>query len=333
MFIDKAQVYIKAGNGGNGCMSFRREKFVPKGGPDGGSGGRGGDVIFEADGKLQNLNDFKYNAHFVSEKGGHGSSGNKKGRNGKARIIRVPKGTVLTDMDTGEILSDLLDSESSIIAAVGGRGGRGNTSYKRSSGKTLYDFEKGYPGEEKRIGLELKIIADAGLIGCPNAGKSTLISRLSKAKPKVADYPFTTIRPYLGIVEYEQFKTFIIADIPGLVKGAHSGKGLGDEFLRHVKRTKVLVYLVDLSGSFYEDYVAVREELRLYDADLMQKPYVVAGNKMDLQGSEENFDDLVGKLKKDGDNHNGIFAVSALRETGLNELAEGIGKMVEENML
>ena len=331
MFIDKAQIYVKAGNGGNGCASFRRERFVPKGGPDGGKGGRGGDVIFEADGKLQNLNDFRYNAHFSSEKGGHGSSGNKNGRNGKAIIIRVPDGTVLTDMDTGKILCDLLDGKSSIVAAVGGGGGRGNANYKKSSGKTLYDFEKGYPGEEKKIGLELRIIADAGLIGCPNAGKSTLISRLSKAKPKVADYPFTTIRPYLGIVEYEQFKTFIVADIPGLIKGAHYGKGLGYEFLRHVRRTKVLVHLVDLSGSFYEDYIAVREELKLYDAELMKKPYVVAGNKMDLPGSEEKFGHLVKKLKEDGNNHNGIFAISALMGTGLNELAERIGEMVEEN--
>ena len=324
MFVDRAQIYVKAGDGGDGCVSFRREKFVPRGGPDGGNGGSGGDVVLEADSKLQTLADFRYHSHFKSQSGAHGSGKNKKGKAGEMLAVRVPVGTVVSEAATGEVLADLVEDGSRVIAAEGGNGGRGNASMKSSTNRSPRIRERGQAGGERSLNLELRIIADVGVIGCPNAGKSTLIAHLSNARPKIADYPFTTLKPALGIVEYEPFKRFIIAEIPGLVKGAHRGKGLGDDFLRHVKRTRVLVHLVDLSKKPYEDYTTVNEELKLYSSELIEKPQIVVANKIDLPEAEKNFRELVHKLGR-----NSVLAISALKGTGLSELLEAIGNLLK----
>ncbi len=329
MFIDRAQIYVKAGDGGNGCVSFRREKFVARGGPDGGRGGKGGDIVVEADRRLQTLRDFRYRSRFISESGRHGSGGNRRGRDGKELVVKVPQGCVVGDVDAGEVLADLLENGSRVLVGRGGSGGRGNASFKSSTNRAPRTCEDGRAGEGRKLSLELRVIADVGLIGCPNAGKSTLISRLSNAKPKIADYPFTTLRPYLGIVEYKPFKTFIVVDIPGLVEGAHRGKGLGIEFLRHVRRTKLLVHLVDLSQNYYEDYETVSKELNLYDSGLAGKPRIVVGNKADLPGAAENFEGFVGKLKENCDKDFGVLAISALKGTGLKELVSAIGGCLE----
>ena len=324
MFVDIARICVKAGDGGDGCVSFRREKFVPKGGPDGGNGGSGGDVVLEADGKLQTLADFRYSARFTSQSGRHGSGKNRKGKDGSMLVIRVPVGTVVSDATTGEVLADLVEDRSRVEVARGGNGGRGNASIKSSTNRVPRTRERGKAGEERSLNLELRIIADVGLIGCPNAGKSTLVAHLSNARPKIADYPFTTLKPALGIVEYEPFKRFIIAEIPGLVKGAHQGKGLGIDFLRHVKRTRLLVHLVDLSKTPCEDYATVSEELKLYESELTEKLHIVAANKIDLPGAEGNLRELVHKLGR-----NSVFAISALKGTGLSELVKAIGNLLE----
>jgi len=324
MFVDRAQIHVKAGDGGDGCVSFRREKFVPRGGPDGGNGGSGGDVVLVADRKLQTLADFRHSTHFKSQSGRHGSGKNRKGKDGKVLAIGVPVGIVVFDVTTEEVLADLVENGSRVTVAKGGNGGRGNASMKSSTNRAPRTRERGHAGEERNLNLELRIIADVGLIGCPNAGKSTLIAHLSNARPKIADYPFTTLEPTLGIVEYEPFKRFIIAEIPGLVKGAHQGKGIGDEFLRHVKRARLLIHLVDLSKKPYEDYTTVSEELRLYDSELIERPRIVAANKIDLPEAQKNFSELVDKLGR-----NSVFAISALKGTGLSELVQAIGNLLE----
>ncbi len=325
MFVDRAKICVKAGDGGDGCVSFRREKFVPRGGPDGGNGGSGGDVVLETDSKLQTLADFRYLTHFTSQSGAYGSGKSKKGKDGETLVIRIPPGTVVSDAATGEVLVDLVEGGSRVIVAKGGDGGRGNVSMKSSTNRAPRIRERGHAGGERSLNLELRIIADVGVIGCPNAGKSTLIAYLSNARPKIADYPFTTLKPTLGIVEYEPFKRFIIAEIPGLVKGAHHGKGLGDEFLRHVKRTRLLIHLVDLSKNPYEDYMTVNEELKLYDSELIKKSRIVAANKIDLPEAEENFRELVHKLGRDS-----VLAVSALKGTGLSELVNTVGDLLTQ---
>lgn len=324
MFVDRGQVCARGGDGGDGCISFRREKYVPKGGPDGGDGGRGGDVVLEADGRLHTLSDFQHKSQFKSQSGGHGSGKGKSGKDGKVLVVRAPVGTVVSDAGTGEILADLAESGSRVVVARGGEGGRGNASRKTSTNRAPRIRERGHAGEERKLNLELRIVADVGLIGCPNAGKSTLVARLSNARPKIAEYPFTTLKPALGIVEYESFKTLIIAEIPGLVKGAHAGKGLGIDFLRHVKRTRLLIHLVDLSKNPYEDYLAVNKELELYDSELVKKKQVVVANKTDLPEAEENFKKLVHKLGRDS-----VFAISALEGTGVSELVSAVGNLLE----
>ncbi len=328
MFIDKAQIIVKAGDGGNGCISFRRERFVARGGPDGGNGGNGSDVVLEADARLQTLSDFRPHSHFTSESGGHGSGKNRRGRDGETLVIKVPPGTLVSDADSGKVVADLVENGSKAVIARGGKGGRGNAARKSSTNRTPRISDEGSAGEKRRFNLELRVIADVGIIGCPNAGKSTLIARLSKAEPKIASYPFTTLRPYLGIVEYEPFRTFVLAEIPGLVKGAHRGKGLGDEFLQHARRTKILIHLIDLSAKPYENYTVVNEEMRLYDSELSEKPQVIAGNKVDIPGAAENFEELVGKLKENSCRNSGVFAISALTGEGLTELVDGLGKLL-----
>ncbi|RMD94141.1 MAG: GTPase ObgE [Calditrichaeota bacterium] len=283
MFIDKAKIYVKGGHGGSGCVSFRREKYVPKGGPDGGDGGKGGDVILVADPNLSTLLDFKYNPRYEAERGEHGKGANKHGRNGKDKIVRVPVGTVIKNARTGEILGDLIEPGQSIVVARGGRGGRGNARFASPTNQAPREWEPGEPGEEKELELELKLIADVGLVGLPNAGKSTLLSKISAARPKIADYPFTTLSPNLGIVKYRDYGSFAVADIPGLIEGAHRGKGLGMEFLRHIERTRVLVLLIECqSQDLKADYLTLLNELEKYNPGLIKRPRIVAVTKIDI---------------------------------------------------
>ena len=290
MFVDEAVIFVKGGNGGNGCVSFRREKYVPHGGPDGGNGGKGGDVIFSVSDKKDTLIDITSRVKHVAEDGAHGKGSTKRGKDGKDLFIELPRGTVVKDKESGRILKDMSTVEESILIARGGRGGRGNKYFATSINQIPRRAEKGKPGEERWLILELKLLADVGLIGMPNAGKSTLLSRISAARPKIADYAFTTLQPQLGIVEVEDYRRFIVADIPGLIEGAHMGVGLGDEFLRHIERTKLLVHLLDVSPVASIDpsnaYNIVRNELKQYNPKLAEKREIIVANKMDLLDTE-----------------------------------------------
>lgn len=286
MLIDNAKITIKSGNGGKGCVSFRREKYVPKGGPNGGDGGKGGDVIFKADNSLATLIDFRYKRIYHAPNGVPGLGGDKTGKNGKDILILVPCGSIIKDFASGYILADLIENGDSFIAVKGGKGGRGNAKFATSTNQAPRQAEPGIKGEEKIIEIELKMIADVGLVGLPNAGKSTLISKISAAKPKIADYPFTTLQPNLGIVKYKDYQSFVVADIPGLIEGAHIGKGLGIRFLKHIERTKVLVFLIDASLISYkknkiEDYEILVNELKGYDKKLLEKPKLICFSKID----------------------------------------------------
>ena len=282
-FIDEARISVKAGNGGNGCLSFRREKFVPKGGPDGGNGGNGGDILIRADRQLNTLLDFRYTRRYEAQAGVHGQGSRMDGRWGKDTVIKVPCGTIVRDALTGEEIADLVENGSEVIVARGGKGGRGNAEFATPRNRAPRHWEHGIPGEERELVFELKLLADVGLVGFPNAGKSTLISVVSAAKPKIADYPFTTLTPNLGIVRYADDKSFVIADIPGLIEGAHAGKGLGTQFLRHIMRTKVLAFLVEaLSDDPRRDYDVLLGELKQFDPKLLKKPKVVVLTKSDL---------------------------------------------------
>mgnify|MGYP000462904490 CR=1 FL=1 len=284
MFIDEALIEVEAGAGGNGCVSFRREKYVPRGGPDGGDGGRGGDVILVADESLNTLLDYHYRTRYKAEDGGHGSGNHRKGRNGKSLVLRVPVGTLVYDADTGKLLADLSKHGQRFVVARGGKGGRGNAAFATPTHQAPRFAEKGLPGEKRRLRLELKLLADVGLVGMPNAGKSTLLSRVSAAHPKIADYPFTTLTPHLGVVRYQD-QTFVMADIPGLIEGAHAGVGLGHQFLRHIERARLLLYLLDASPYAEPDpltaFETLQHELHLYSPALLQKPALVALNKID----------------------------------------------------
>ena len=286
MFVDKAAVKIKAGDGGAGCISFRREKYVPRGGPDGGDGGDGGSIVFVVDTGLRTLMDFRYNRHLRAERGQHGKGKDQHGKKGADLTVKTPPGTIIRNADTGEVLADLTEPGQAVVVARGGRGGRGNARFANARRKAPRFAEKGEPGDEKELILELKVLADVGLIGFPNVGKSTLLSRISAAEPKIADYPFTTITPNLGMVSLPGRGSFAAADIPGLIEGAHEGVGLGDEFLRHIERTKVLLHLIDLqrpgSPGPWEDFRAINRELSLYDPSLMERPQLVVFNKVDL---------------------------------------------------
>ncbi len=283
MFIDSAKIHVKAGDGGNGVVSFRREKYVPKGGPDGGDGGNGGSVYIVADRNLTTLLDFRYAPHYKAERGAHGQGSRKSGLSGNDIIINVPCGTLIKDAETGEVLSDLTEHGAKVLIAKGGKGGRGNQHFATPTNRAPRHAEPGEPGEERTLALELKLLADVGLVGFPNAGKSTLISVLSAAKPKIADYPFTTLEPNLGIVRYQDYKSFVMADIPGIIEGASEGKGLGLKFLKHIERTKVLAILLpanspDLKG----EYNILTSELKKFSPVLAEKPKVVVISKMDI---------------------------------------------------
>lgn len=292
MLIDNVKITIKSGDGGNGCVSFRREKFVPKGGPNGGDGGKGGNVIFKANNSLSTLIDFRYKKIYKAENGKHGMGGDKTGRNGKDIIIDVPTGSIIKDGETGEALADLVTNGETFTIAKGGKGGRGNAHFATSTNQTPRIAEPGVKGIEMFLEIELKLIADVGIVGLPNAGKSTLISRISAAKPKIADYPFTTLQPNLGIVRYKEFNSFVVADIPGLIEGAHLGKGLGIRFLKHIERTKVLLFLIDSTLIFHkenkkEDYEILKNELGSYDKEMLKKPQIVCFSKIDALTEEQ----------------------------------------------
>ena len=282
-FIDTARIHIAAGHGGVGCVSFRREKFIPKGGPDGGDGGRGGSVIIRANRHLATLLDFQYRRNYKAPRGEHGLGSNKTGKSGKDVILEVPAGTIVREPASGRILADLINDGDETIVAAGGRGGRGNAAFATSTNQAPRQFEQGGEGEERDLELELKLLADVGLVGFPNAGKSTLISAVSAARPKIADYPFTTLVPNLGIVRVDQGESFVLADIPGILEGAHLGKGLGIQFLRHIERSKVLAFLVDCTREAPgEDYRTLLNELKLFNKDLLKKPRIAVLTKTDL---------------------------------------------------
>ncbi len=328
-FIDKAKIFVQGGRGGNGCVAFRREKFVPKGGPAGGDGGKGGDVILEADRNVHTLLDFKYKRQYKAERGRHGEGSKKTGRSGKDLIIKVPVGTVVKDAETGEILGDLTEHGQRLVVAKGGRGGRGNAAFATPTRQAPDFAEPGEPGEERWIELELKLLADVGLVGFPNAGKSTLLSRITAAKPEIADYPFTTLRPILGVAKVGDY-SFVVADIPGLIEGAHAGKGLGHEFLRHVERTKLLLHLIDLTDPTRtpeEAFEKINQELKLYSEKLTQKPQIVVGTKIDALTDRSKIEKLKEYFNKKG---YPFFAISAVTGEGLNELMYFVAQKLKE---
>ncbi|MFC2092800.1 GTPase ObgE [Bacteroidota bacterium] len=328
MFLDYAKIYIKSGDGGNGCVSFRREKFVPKGGPNGGDGGKGGDVIFKASSHLSTLIDFRYKKHYRAKRGAHGQGGDKTGKGGKDQIILVPTGSIIKEEASDKILGELLTDNEEIVVLEGGKGGKGNTHFKTSTNQAPRYAEKGKAGEEMEIVIELKLIADAGLVGFPNAGKSTLISKISAAKPKIADYPFTTLVPNLGIVKYKDFDSFVVADIPGIIEGASSGKGLGLQFLRHIERTRLLVFLIDSTkisestDDILEEYKILLNEIENYEANLQDKPRIVCFTKIDAVDSKVR--KKLKTIKTDVDK----ITISSITGENLQDLIDLIWKIL-----
>jgi len=330
MFIDEATIWVKAGDGGNGCVAFRREKYVPRGGPSGGDGGDGGDIVLESTEHLNTLLPFRYNREFRAPRGRHGEGSKCHGARGDELVIRVPVGTVVADPDPGDKLFDFATASERFLAARGGRGGRGNARFATSTNRAPRRADPGQPGEERRLRLELKLLADVGLVGFPNAGKSTLISRLSAAHPKIADYPFTTLEPCLGVVSVGEEESFVLADIPGLIEGAHAGAGLGTRFLRHIERTRLLLHLVDVSETGrdpVEDFRVVRLELEKFSPALLEKPIVVAANKLDLPGSAARAEALAAFCGAEG---LPFHALSAARGDGLNALRYDLGARVKQ---
>ena len=329
MFVDEAEIWVKAGDGGDGCVSFRREKYVPKGGPDGGDGGKGGSVYFRAVGNLNTLMDFAGKHHWWAENGKPGQGANKHGADGQSLVISVPPGTIIYDADLNVMLKDLDKVGAKVCVCRGGRGGKGNKAFATSTNQAPRTAQPGKGGQERNLRLELKLIADVGLVGMPNAGKSTLISRCSAARPKIADYPFTTLEPVLGIVELSDFRRFVMADIPGLIEGAHKGTGLGYEFLRHIERTRLIVHILDIvppDGSEpAENYVTIRNELAQYSKVLAGKSEIIVANKIDLDPDGTAVDKLQGKLGKD------VAAISAVTGAGLKDLNEVLWKKVKES--
>lgn len=328
MFIDRAQIWVKAGNGGHGCVSFRREKFIPKGGPDGGDGGRGGNVYFEAVENLDTLLDFAGKHHWQARNGQPGSGNNKFGANGEDLIIKVPPGTLIYDTDLDLLLKDMNEIGLNVRVCLGGRGGKGNKAFATSTNQTPRNAEPGKKGQERNIRLELKLIADVGLVGLPNAGKSTLISRCSEARPKIADYPFTTLEPVLGIVELSDYRRFVMADIPGLIEGASKGAGLGHDFLKHIERTTILVHILDImptdSSDPVENYKAIRNELQQHSKALAQKQEIIVANKIDLDPDGNTLKELQEKLQQP------IHPISAVTGEGIKKLSELLWQKIKE---
>jgi GTP-binding protein len=320
-FVDEAKIYVKAGDGGKGCVSFRREKFIPRGGPDGGDGGKGGDVVAVASRNHRTLFDLKLNPNHIAKSGRPGEGSNKTGKSGDDIEIIVPIGTIVRDAETEEVLADLTEDEGRHVVAKGGIGGRGNARFKSATNRAPRYAQSGTQGEEKWIKLELKLLADIGIIGLPNVGKSTFISRISAARPKIADYPFTTLIPNLGVVKYGEYKSFVVADIPGLIEGAHLGMGLGTRFLRHVERTSVLLHIIDISTDPFEgalkDFETINNELASFNPAMAEKPQIVAINKIDLTATKERIEKETDIFKKKGIK---IFPFSAVTGEGVKEL-------------
>jgi len=331
MFIDRTKIHVQGGNGGNGVTAFRREKFVPRGGPSGGDGGRGGDVIIIADSSLNTLLHLRYNPRHVADRGLHGEGSNRSGHNGDDRIVSVPVGTQIFDSETGDLLADLDHHGARWLAARGGRGGFGNAHFATSTNRAPRYHQEGGKGEERDLQMELKLLADVGLVGFPNAGKSTFISTVSAARPKIADYPFTTLEPNLGVVDLGDFRTFVIADIPGLIEGAHAGAGLGDRFLRHIERTKLLLHLVDVSSmsgrETVMDYLTVNRELASYNPELALRPQIVVATKMDALDDQQRVDSLKEQVERDGKQ---FFAISSATGLGVRELLNFIAARLDE---
>jgi GTPase len=330
MFVDQVKIYVKAGDGGNGIVAFRREKYVPNGGPAGGDGGRGANVIFEVEEGLRTLMDFRYKRHFKAPRGEHGMSKNQHGRGAKDMIVKVPPGTVVTDAETQEVIADLTEHGQRAVVAKGGRGGRGNSRFATPANPAPELSENGEPGQERDVVLELKLLADVGLVGFPSVGKSTLLSVVSAARPKIADYHFTTIVPNLGMVETEDNRSFVMADLPGLIEGAHSGVGLGHQFLRHIERTRVIVHVIDMAAvegrDPYEDYLIINKELEEYNLRLTERPQIIVANKMDMPEAAENLAAFKEKLTDD----HPVFPISAFTREGLRDLLFSIADTIEK---
>jgi len=334
MFIDEATIRVKAGDGGNGCLAFRREKFVPRGGPSGGDGGKGGDVIMESSERHNTLVHFRFNPEYKAQRGRHGEGSNKTGRDGESVVLKVPLGTLVYDADTGTKVHDFSHPDERVIIARGGRGGRGNAQFATSTHQAPREHEDGRPGEERTLRLELKLLADVGLVGYPNVGKSTLISRISAARPKIADYPFTTLQPNLGVVavgDAKDERSFVMADIPGLIEGAHAGAGLGTQFLRHVERTRLLVHLVDISDASgrpdpVKDADVIRGELKSFGAGLETKPMILVASKIDI-ANKDKLAKLRRYAKKTGLD---LFSISAVTGKGIEELKYAMADKLDE---
>ncbi|WP_199617247.1 GTPase ObgE [Paenibacillus alkalitolerans] len=333
MFVDIAKVYVKGGDGGDGIVSYRRELYVPEGGPAGGDGGDGGDVIFRVDEGLRTLMDFRYQKHFKAPRGEKGKTKSMHGANAEDMIVRVPPGTVVIDDDTKEVIADLTRHGQEVIVAKGGKGGRGNTRFATANNPAPEIAEKGEEGQERWVVLELKVMADVGLVGFPSVGKSTLLSVVSAAQPKIGAYHFTTLTPNLGVVDVEEGRSFVMADLPGLIEGAHEGVGLGHEFLRHVERTRVIAHVVDMSGTEgrdpYDDWVVINKELREYNEKLANRPQIVVANKMDIPEAQDNLELFKEQLKEHGHEEMEIIAISAATRQGIRELLYRLADMVE----
>jgi GTP-binding protein len=331
LFIDRVKIRVRGGHGGNGVTAFRREKFVPRGGPSGGDGGRGGDVWLEADSSVNTLLHLRYNPEHTAERGRHGEGSNRYGREGSDVVVRVPLGTQVFDGETGEFYCDLSEEGQRWLAAKGGRGGFGNSHFATSTNRAPRYHQEGSAGEERELQLELKLLADVGLVGFPNAGKSTLISTISAAKPKIADYPFTTLEPHLGVVDLGDYRTYVVADIPGLIEGAHEGAGLGDRFLRHLERTKLLLHLVDVSSvsgrDAVEDYETINRELAAYDERLAERPQLVVATKLDALDEPERLERLRERAQADGRE---FYEISSATRRGVDELVHAVARRLDE---
>ena len=326
MFVDEVEIKVIAGDGGDGCTAFRREKFVPEGGPDGGNGGKGSNIIFKVDQGLKTLIDLRYKKTIKGNRGEHGSGKNKSGRTAEDIIVKVPEGTTIRDAGTNLIIGDLIKKDDEIIVACGGRGGRGNKAFSSASNPAPDISEKGEPGEFKILKVELKMLADVGLVGMPSVGKSTILSKISNAKPKIAEYHFTTLNPNLGVVTINK-KTFVVADLPGLIEGASNNEGLGDQFLKHIERTKIIAHVIDM-GAFenrdpYDDYLKINKELELYSKKLTKKPQIIIANKMDLENAKENLKKFKKKVKDK------VYEISAINSENLENVLIDLSKMLE----
>ena len=327
MFVDEVEIKVEAGDGGDGCTAFRREKYIEMGGPFGGNGGHGGDVIFKVDEGLHTLLDLRYQKSLKGQKGGNGRGKNQHGKGAEPLIVKVPQGTVVTDLDTGLIIADLSKKDQEEIIAKGGRGGRGNTAFKTQTNTAPDYSERGEEGEKKTLKIEVKMLADVGLVGLPSVGKSTIISMISRSKPKIAAYHFTTLTPNLGVTKASDGRSFVVADLPGLIEGASEGEGLGDKFLRHIERTRVIAHVIDMSGSEmrdpYEDYLLINNELKEFDPKLLEKPQIIIANKMDLPEAKENLEKFKEKVSSE------IFEVSAATNTGLQIVVDRLADLLD----